>query len=330
MPTREQLQEVFAALVGNGLDFFERSAQELDKEQKFSIAHFATGLELLLKARLFHEHWTLIAIEPHRCAWTSVKDGTVRTLQASDLCAVLTTTTGTALTHESRAFKAIFEHRNRVLHWAPQNDLAATVAEQCLAWHYLRALLTSRWGDAFGRFGAQIERVERLLRAHRAYLLVKFQQIEPTLRGPTKAQLLLVCPACEFQAGVAQDGPGRVLPFECHVCGYSATAFRGASGALDALERSQLLDELDPTPLMSPKEMSTYEPDRGYCGECFHHEATVAPDGDAYVCVECGARFEQASSSNCESCNERWFGWNSEASGHTGCEHCDGRGIGGD
>src|SRR4051812_17574119 len=92
MPTRDQLDEVFSALVGNGFDFLVRSAQELDKEQKFAIAHFATGVELLLKARLFHEHWTLIACEPHNCAWTSVKDGTVRTLQASDLCAAITTT----------------------------------------------------------------------------------------------------------------------------------------------------------------------------------------------------------------------------------------------
>ena len=46
----------------------------------------AAERRLCSKARLFHEHWTLIAVKPHGCAWTSVKDGTVRTLHASDLC----------------------------------------------------------------------------------------------------------------------------------------------------------------------------------------------------------------------------------------------------
>ncbi len=61
----EELHEVFNALVNTGVDFFVRSARELTTEQEFSIAHFATGLELLLEARLFHEHWTLIATQPH-------------------------------------------------------------------------------------------------------------------------------------------------------------------------------------------------------------------------------------------------------------------------
>ncbi len=325
MPKRDELQQVFTAIVGNGLDFFVRSAEELEKEQKFAIAHFATGIELLLKARLFHEHWTLIATEPHKCAWTTVKDGTVRTLQAADLCAAVTTTTGTALLHESRAFKAIFDHRNRVLHWAPKDDLASTVAEQCLAWHHLRALLVNHWVDAFSPFKARIEQVEHLLRKHRAYLKVRFEQLKPKLEGLKHAGLLILCPACEFDAGVADAGAGRVHTFECKVCGYTAAALRTEAGTLEYRERSDILDELDPTPLLSPKEMSIYESDRGYCAECFEPEETVARDGDDYVCVACGARFDTGPSA-CESCNQSWFGWDSEGSAYGGCEHCDGHG----
>jgi hypothetical protein len=329
-PTQQQLQEVFTSLVGNGLDFFVRSAHELETEQKFAIAHFATGLELILKARLFHEHWTLIATEPHRCAWTSVKDGTVRTLQASDLCAAITTTTGTALIHESRAFKAIFDHRNRVLHWTPQDDLADTVAEQCLAWHHLHELLTSMWADTFDGFRIRINEVECLLRDHRAYLEVSFQQLESVLKGPEHAGLVVLCPSCKFRAGVAEDGPGRVVPFECHLCRYGATAIRTDYGVLEHREQSAILDELDPMSILSPKESLTYTPDRGCCGECFEYGDTVARDGDAYVCVACGARFETESFSTCECCDQRWFGWSSEDSFYTGCEHCDGCGGGRD
>jgi hypothetical protein len=337
-PSQEQIKEVFGALVGNGLDFFERSANELDKEQKFSIVHFATGLELLLKARLFHEHWTLIASDPHTCAWTSIKDGTVGTLQASDLCSVITTTTGTPLNYERQAFKVIFDHRNRVLHWAPNGDLASTVAEQCLAWYRLSALLKGQWRTTFSSFEERIEEVERRLHTHRTYLAVKFRQIEPTLHGPEKEQRLLLCPACDFKAGVVSDGTLRVPQFECRVCGYPAAAVRLSCGALIPLEalpiddcacgenhdREQIINELNPTPLLKPKEMSIYEPDRGYCGECFDPEETVAADGDMYVCVGCGARFEPEDSSRCECCSQQWFGWDAEDSYFKGCDQCDG------
>lgn len=333
-PTPEQLQEVFTSLVTNGLDFFVRSAHELAKEQKFSIAHFSTGLELLLKARLFHEHWTLIAIQPHECAWTSVKDGTVRTLQASDLCAAVTTTTGTPLNHEKAAFEAIFKHRNRVLHWAPSGDLAATVAEQCLAWHHLRALLTGAWRKAFDAFEKRIEEVEKHLRAHRSYLQVRYDQHKKKLDGMKKAGRLLSCSTCGFDAGVADKGTERILAFECLVCGYTASAARVSCEALFALDdlpveecacgekhdRAEIIDELD---VFDPKDGS----DRSYCGECLDSEETVVQDGASYVCVGCGVRFDAADSANCEWCNERWFGWDNEGSYLTGCEHCDGRGM---
>lgn len=340
-PTREQLDEVFSALVNNGFDFFVRSAHELAKDQKFSIAHFATGVELLLKAVLFHEHWTLIATEPHNCMWTGVKDGTVYTIQASELCSAITATTGTPLNHEKAALEAVFKHRNRVLHWAPNGDLATTVAEQCLAWHHLRTLLTGPWKDPFEQFQARIDENEKLLRDHRTYLQVRFDQQKKKLDGLEKAARVLTCPTCRFRAGVAEVGGQRVVSFECLVCGYTASAARVACEALFALEdltvedcrcgethdREQLLDALDPTPPMKPKEMAMYEPDRGYCGECLEVEPTVAPNGDGYVCVVCGATFESSDSSTCEWCNQRWFGWDSEGSYYSGCEHCDGRGM---
>ncbi len=51
MPTAEEKAEVFSALVENGLSFIERSASELEEHLTLSIAHFAAGLELVLKAR---------------------------------------------------------------------------------------------------------------------------------------------------------------------------------------------------------------------------------------------------------------------------------------
>jgi hypothetical protein len=333
-PSRKALADVFDALVGNGFDFFERSAKELDKDQKFSIVHFATGLELLLKSRLFHEHWTLIATDPHKCAWTGVKDGTLETVKASSLCSAISTTVGTSLKHERDAFKKVFDHRNRVLHFAPPSDLEATVAEQCLAWHHLRMLLTGQWKEAFALFLPRIENVDRELRAHRTYLEVRFQQSEAPLKKFEAGDRVLLCPTCGFRAGVAEVSPNRVLAFNCLVCGDAASAARVSCGALFALDtlpadacdcrethdRQELMDELDPP---SPDE----DLDRGYCGECFEYEHTVVSDGETFVCVCCGSRFQPETATSCECCNERWIGWDSEASSYTGCDRCGGRDI---
>lgn len=340
-PTDKELKEVLNALVTNGFDFLERSAAELVQEQKFSIAHFATGLELLLKAGLFREHWTLIGVHPHSCAWTSVKDGSVRTIQASDLCGAITSTTGEPLKHQDKAFRTVFDHRNRVLHWAPDGDLTATVAEQCRAWHHLRGLLTDSWQEDFAPYKNRIEKIEKLLLAHRSYLDVRFEQQETKLTGMGKARRLLSCPSCNFRSGVAEKSEDRVVPFECLVCGFQGSAARFACRGLFALDdlpvlececgerhdRQDLLDELDPTPALSPKEMSTYEADRGHCGECSGFEATVAPDGAGYICVACGTRFDSEDSSHCEHCDTRWFGWDNEGSGLSGCELCEGPDI---
>lgn len=149
MPTNQEKAEVFKALVENGLAFIERAASELPKEPTFSIAHFATGLELLLKARLFAEHWTLIATNPQGSPWSAITSGDAHTLQASDLCAAVTSTTGTSLNHEKDVFEKVFRHRNRVLHFVPPADLTEVEAEQCRAWYRLHHLLSVRWEDVF-------------------------------------------------------------------------------------------------------------------------------------------------------------------------------------
>src|SRR4051794_28273927 len=52
----------FQALVENAVDFLERSVHDLQAgASKYSVIHFYSGLELMLKARLLYEHWSLCA-----------------------------------------------------------------------------------------------------------------------------------------------------------------------------------------------------------------------------------------------------------------------------
>jgi hypothetical protein len=88
------MAEVRLTLIGNGLDFFSEGIQLLDQNDprklKYAILHVASAAELVLKARLAQEHWTLIFRNPSKATveeferrkFTSVDfDGTLERLK---------------------------------------------------------------------------------------------------------------------------------------------------------------------------------------------------------------------------------------------------------
>ena len=337
MPTKKQLQDVFNALTKNGIDFIRRSARELESEPKFSAAHFAIGLELLLKARLFSEHWTLISTTPHGCSWSAMESGAIHTIQASGLCAAVTTTTGTSLAHEKSVFEKVFAHRNRVLHWIPKEDTAEIAAEQCRAWYKLHRLLTRTWAEQFSEFAMSFEHLDNELLVYRTYLQTRYEELMPSLNGPKAEGLLVECPACKFMSGVLSDKIATISALRCEVCRGSSHIAKFKCGYRVPLfelpckcqcgeehDREELAELLDPTPILSPKEKSSHESARAHCGDCLDHDTTVVPISNGYVCTACGAEFEPQDVGNCEWCNALWAGYDLEGSAVMGCEFCDG------
>lgn len=59
----------FGKLVENAFDFLDKAGREFENEPKYSVIHFYAALELFLKARLLHEHWTLILTKPEHSDW---------------------------------------------------------------------------------------------------------------------------------------------------------------------------------------------------------------------------------------------------------------------
>lgn len=336
-PSKEQRRAVFNALAQNGLGFIERSAVELPKDQQVSIAHFATGVELVLKARLFAEHWTLIAERPHQCNWAAVESGTVKSIQASDLCAALSTITGDSLHHEQPVFRRVFEHRNRVLHWLPHDDVVAVTAEQCRAWHALYSLLLGSWAPVFAEQRGQIDKVEKTLRTHKVYLETRFKAIEPKLRGLSNAGRVALCRVCEFPSAEVLNPDSLVSPSDCQVCDSVGIIARFRCGALKEIAdlpfecdrchsehtQKELANDVESTNCRSNDELLN-EPGRPQCGECLELESKVIPFEDGYVCLDCHAQFDTGDYETCEYCNQPWVGYNTESSYWLGCELCEG------
>lgn len=73
---REMMSDdVFTSLTRNAFDFLERGIAEFDKSPKYSVIHFCAAVEMLLKARLMKEHWSLIVSRPEQANRTKFLAG---------------------------------------------------------------------------------------------------------------------------------------------------------------------------------------------------------------------------------------------------------------
>ncbi len=71
----EMADEFFDSLVCNAIDFLEMSVQEIEKRPKYSVIHFATSVELFLKARLLREHWSLVVAKIEKASIQTFRNG---------------------------------------------------------------------------------------------------------------------------------------------------------------------------------------------------------------------------------------------------------------
>lgn len=334
MPTPDEIEKLKQGLISNAFDFIERSAGDLESEPKFSVSHFATGIELLLKARLFAEHWSLVAQFPHKTNWESFKSGDCITIQASELASTLASVTGTGLHEHKDIFSTLFKHRNKVLHFIPSEKVASIAAEQCRCWYMMRHLLTVTWANVYSNFSDRIEIIDKQLRGYETYLKVRYEapDIQRQLRSAQKADLLITCPVCRFESGVLDDNEAPLCEMECPVCvirlemvnfgcGYFHVAFEGY-GACEcgnehtAEELASLLDE-------RPGSYKDPDPSQFHCGECLELRCVVA-SGLGYRCYNCGHVFCDSDLDACEWCNESWVGYDCSETNWSGCELCDG------
>lgn len=59
MGSSKEHQKMLKHLVGNAIDFLGKSISELQQSPKYSVINLHAAIELLLKARLMAEHWSL-------------------------------------------------------------------------------------------------------------------------------------------------------------------------------------------------------------------------------------------------------------------------------
>jgi hypothetical protein len=335
--------DLFEGLVENALGFLSHAIEALESEPKFSVIDFYTALELFLKARLLHEHWSLVvAKDPD---WDKFVSGDFVSVGFDEACVRLDKVVRSSISPRSRnKFNAVRRHRNKLVHFfhageRPDHQIIEQVAiEQLSAWYELHQLIMHQWKNVFAPWEKSLARIETKLTRHKKYLVAKFEGLSAELeRIKASGTEIGICRICNFRAAVVHKGElaalqegdclvcsakNRWFLLECPGCAEVAYLFDGGQFSCNCgytADERQLVDILDQTVVTKDDYFDNSYP--ANCGECEGYHTVVACD-EKNLCIVC---LDVTTDLNtCEFCNEANTGSMAD-SYFKGCGHCDGK-----
>jgi len=342
-------------LIENGFDFLERAIQQFTTEPKYSVINFCAAIELLLKARLMHEHWSLIIATKSHPNIQDFNSGDFKSVNFNDLIPRITSVTGEKISPEIvSCFKGLANHRNKVMHFfheahegqGKEKLLEAIAVEQCNGWFFLRRLL-ERWGNIFGDYEEKIDSINASMKVHKVYLDTVFERIKPEIeRDAAKGANFVSCKRCKNNSSEEFKKTSLIYEYKCRVCLLSdglikLPCLKGeCDGELnietgdpdakiicpicdtlsDKREISEILETNGP---ITPDEY--YSHVQTNCALCCELGSVVKSDDAYLICTNC-YYFTDNDIGHCGWCQENQIGGGDlEHSRWSGCEFCDGQ-----
>ena len=342
---KRHLDKFFDPIVANSIDF-NASIKDFRKHPKYSVINFCSGLELILKARLLKEHWSLIVKRPEEAALLRFQNGDFVSVSVDEALKRLANIgSDTFSQDEARCFERLRDHRNKVVHFChdaysrkPDAKLLEEVAaEQCMAWCYLHQRLTGVWSEYFKEHSKAVERLNGRLHGHRVFLKAKFTTLGPNIKKEISVGAeYRNCSACGFHSARVDEANEPVHQIECRVCGTRNSFMRLAcpqchklsdiddlaSGSCDNEDCGAdiSLDDVmkEYVPAYDPKDE---EEEAYYCAACENSEPSATILGDRYFCFWCKEWFD--TTALCGFCGYHLVGFDAIGSSLYGCFMCD-------
>lgn len=141
MARPDELADLEVDLTRNGLSFLQRSIDAAagvppdHQSLAFAITDLAASVEVLMKARLAREHWTLIVVDPDKVTSADVMAGTAKTVTPDQAFKRLGSVAGVSWRSDHAARVAeLGRLRNRAMHFTAAKTVPAALA--------------TCWGDA--------------------------------------------------------------------------------------------------------------------------------------------------------------------------------------
>lgn len=342
--------EAFDRLVENALDFLNKSNSELENTPKHAIISFYTAVELILKARLMAEHWTLVVSRKQEPDWENFKKGNFQSVTLEQAAARLKKVIGSGLTKEEYSvFDEIRKHRNKMVHFFHEistqqegEKFRTGAAKQHLkAWYFLIQLIRSKWDNVFADWLHEFDKFDQSLKRIHEYLGVVFaRKSEEISLLKAEGFLIYECPSCKFNAQKHSSAERSLYESVCLVCGLTESCIRIVcedcgteivfrnEGFAECNKCKKSYEPVDLADLLEDRS-NHYEAIKdgdtpltpANCSECDGYHTVIENPFGAYLCASCFNGFEDLSF--CGWCNEANTG-DMEFSYYRGCNHCDG------
>ncbi|MEU9802736.1 hypothetical protein [Streptomyces sp. NPDC051000] len=235
--------------VTNGLDYLVSVVELLEgkgedasaRDLKYAVLHLAAGAEVLLKARLQREHWSLVFAHPGQATREALEDGSLISCGPEETRQRLTSIVGiTFAKREKVALTELSHSRNALMHYglvgtrANARTIASTTAEVLnflvpfVEEHILYELDPPELDIAV----QEMARIRGGLRHIAGYVEERLKDLAPLL-GPARSRTVQ-CPACTQWALVVsphdevRTGVYRAPDVKCLFCDLVMTADEAA------------------------------------------------------------------------------------------------------
>ena len=222
--------EVFESLARNAFDFLTCAIEEFEQSPKFSVIHFCAAVEMLLKARLMQEHWSLIVSKPEHASITKFISGDFVSVRLDEVRARIRGVVGEEISDIAfKSFQDLANHRNKMIHFFHDGvdkdgkEKEKIIAEYCRSWYHLHRLLV-RWDAYFSKFSRVIRHADAKMMEQRKYLTAKFSALRDELeRHDKRGYKPVTCDACGFVSAIPDKADKNVITAQCLVCNHAST-----------------------------------------------------------------------------------------------------------
>jgi hypothetical protein len=192
--TQIDQKKMFDSQVENALDFLTKARTELDHHPKYSLIHFHAAVELFLKARLMHEHWSLVIAKNQEPDWYKFVSGEFQSVTMEEAANKLDKVVRSGLSSdELKTFRSVGKHRNKMVHFFHQDKAEPSIFRNQIvrlelkAWYSLHEILKVRWKDVFLGWSVQIGQMDKNLRQLHEYLTEVFDNLKDTIKAEAHA-----------------------------------------------------------------------------------------------------------------------------------------------
>ena len=342
--------KLLGQLIDNAFDFLEVAIDQFETAPKYSVIHFCAAVELFLKARLMHEHWSLVVATKNHPDINKFKSGDFQSINLNDLIPKISSVTGEKIpTDASDCFKKLAKHRNKMIHFfheahgeeRNEEELEKIAIEQCGAWFFLRRLL-EKWGEVFGEYEERTSSINVRMKAHNIYLDAVYERIKPEIKAAKAKGIIFVpCGRCRKETSEEFERTKHIFEYKCRVCLSSndliklPCAQENCDGEIkidpfwpDDISCGKCKIEIDHQEVSNLLETnaSRYEDSvQTNCAACCGLGTVVENDDGYFICTDC-FYFTQNDIGHCNFCQENQIGGGDlEHSRWSGCEFCDGQ-----